>query len=173
VQLLLIQGQALKTFGLEAMLQIDEILDENKFNSQLVVLAPALLVVGALYKGASSVFRVLIDDRKYRQASFTTLARLAAEMTVLVSEMVDIMREAKKVDPPIVMRKEGHLSLVCYLFLEELSNSSLPREDRAAAAYMVGQVLARGGHSYLSRRALCTNLAVMISAFQSSSFFRL
>ncbi|GBG29991.1 Nuclear control of ATPase protein 2 [Hondaea fermentalgiana] len=153
VELALIQVQYVKTELLDAMLMIDTLLEENKFNTQLVVLAPALLALGALYNGARSLYYMLINDTQSRnQLSFrlrNEALELAASINALHRAESTISKEGSGLgalgDEDRLTEREGRITEAAFRLRRTLATAPVPQvedSDEMVAAVLDGHLLA-------------------------------
>jgi len=142
LRLLFIQAEFGKVEMFKAKLDIDKLIAENRFNTQLVVLAPALMVLGAMYTGLTTLYYTLIDDSKSKSRRVNSTRKTLLHMTRVLAHIATCPEDA--------LESEGQLTCLAF----SLQKSFLDPSDLAAC-------LARTGFDPTSRNQLCTNIIVL------------
>jgi len=153
LELALIQGQYLKTELLEALLVIDTLLEENKFNTQLVVLAPAILVLGGLFSGVRAVYYRLVDDSNSKAAMDISLREHILELSCIVNSLSTI-KESDDLD-----EAEGRV-VELILELEDLFRRA--RRHFPHVRGILEHILLRRNLSVQARAQLCNQLLLIV-----------
>mmetsp|Transcript_13804 Transcript_13804/g.26798 ORF Transcript_13804/g.26798 Transcript_13804/m.26798 type:complete len:543 (+) Transcript_13804:158-1786(+) len=161
VELALIQVQYVKTELLDAMLLIDTLLEENKFNTQLVVLAPALLMLGALYNGTRSLYYMLINDTQSRNQVRRNLRDEALELAASLNALhrSPASNSQSQVEERHAER-EGRITEAAFRLRRTMANSPMLHVEDPDE--ILSAVLGRTGLSPDARMAACNQLLLLI-----------
>mmetsp|Transcript_10427 Transcript_10427/g.18379 ORF Transcript_10427/g.18379 Transcript_10427/m.18379 type:complete len:579 (+) Transcript_10427:61-1797(+) len=163
LELALIQSQAVKVQLLEAMLQVDTLMEENRFNSQLVILAPSLLVVGALYSFSKWLYKSLVDDTKNKSKERHLLRTHVVTLSTTLARLHDLTELEEEMDiEPERELLEGEISQLT-LGLRNILEGSGPGRTGQPYHQLLDDMLGRNGVSTNARALLCNQLLLIVS----------
>jgi len=153
IELMLIQIQFMKKEGLETIHTLDRLLEENRLNTQLAVLGPALLVVGALYSGMRSIYYTLVDDTHSRHRS---RKHIGAMLYSLSSSLQDL--EAGDLPMDTNFELEGKITQEIFSLANTLDNYS--------GTLLSDEILENllGRHGQTGRQILVNQIAISMIA---------
>lgn len=146
LQLMLIQVQFVKLQGLKAMEQIDRLLRENQFNTQLLTLLPGLLALYFGYYGVKFVVRSF-NDREIRFNSKKKEIKM-----LMMSLGIELSRQLRTDEDIKVC--EGKVSYLVLKIIEEIEDeaqifslSLTARSEKKEIIQSLSSILLRNGYS--------------------------
>jgi len=142
LELMLIQIQVMKVEGLEAMSQLDRLLRENQFNTQLITMIPGLLCLYGLKLLLNRLYGLLTDNSGRLQMSKHNLDILIAKLASVFATEFDMLSNEEKLD------FEGKVTHLVYQVSEWLeANRSLVLGSKAQEEFLKEKLMDMLGRS--------------------------
>mmetsp|Transcript_213 Transcript_213/g.341 ORF Transcript_213/g.341 Transcript_213/m.341 type:complete len:448 (+) Transcript_213:2122-3465(+) len=152
IELILIQVQQLKVEGLTAMKQLDRLLRENQFNTQLISMIPAVLSLYLLKLVMNQVYSVLTDNSGQVKISKQKQGVLIAELVAAFAFDFEALQEKER------LRHEGRISYHAYQLHDCLQDNGFSfsgsLSQRRFLEKSLKNLLGRKGYQKIEREKL-------------------